>query len=693
MTKILKVALFALIVTLMFSCKEDEDDPGVNQNPVARITGTPANLTVEVGDEVTLDASGSTDPENKPLTFAWELISQPQGSSVSINVATNDELTFVPTHAGSYKVKLTCSDGEKTASQDVTVTCVAPTATFPKTISDDINADVTWPNINPTPGEPDYIVSKSINVNARLTISPGVVVKMADQSQLTVNPQGKIVAIGTEPEHITFTGTGTTSPTWVGIAVSSSSDENELNYVDIFFAGSGFLQRFNNIKTSLGLDEGNLAKIKVRNTVIADGGGYGIYVEKTATITVAEKVSMIGNAGTSIAIPISQVGNLLFDNSFSGSNGYDAVEIIGSDIANQGEVSWPGFQDGTVYYISGDLTVRSGLEIQPGVNIELASNIGINILDGDAYINAVGTATNKITFSGRTNSKGFWRGISISSANPMNVLEFVEISNAGSGFLPNLTSTTASVGVDGGNLSHLTIRNSVISEGNGYGLYVEYGSVIDDFLNNEFKNMAGTPLALPANEVGKLDAASKFATGNNINAIEIIQSTLDRDNLSVWKAFTDGTKYVVTGNVDVRKAVQIEPGARFEFSADKTFIVHRDNNSYIIAKGTAQKKIVFTGRNQTKGYWGGIAIISNDDKNEFDHVEVSYGGGLFLTGLTNTRANIGLDGDNSAKLKLTNSTITNSGGWGLVKEPGATMNADFKTSNGFTANTEGMYKE
>lgn len=677
----------------MFSCKGDEDDPKINQNPVPRVTGAPANLTVEIGEEVTLDASGSTDPENKALTFTWELISQPQGSSVVINVGSNDELTFIPTHAGSYRVKLTCSDGEKTASQEVTVTCVAPNVTFPKTISDDINADVTWHNINPTPGEPDYIVSKSINVNARLTIAPGVVVRMADQSQLTVNPQGKIVAIGTEPEHITFTGTGTTSPTWVGIAVSSSSDENELNYVDIAFAGSGFLQGLSNLKASLGVDDGNLGKIKVRNTLITDGGGYGIYVEKNATITVAENVSIIDNAGTSVAIPISQVGNLLFNNSFSGSNGYDAVEIIGSDIANQGEVSWPGFQDGTVYYISGDLTVRSGLEIQPGVNIELASNVGINILDSDAYINAIGTATKKITFSGRTNSKGFWRGISISSANPMNILEFVEISNAGSGFLPNLTSTTASVGVDGGNLSHITIRNSVISDGKGYGLYVESGSVIDGFSNNEIKNMLGTPLALPANEVGKLDAASKFSEGNNDNAVEIILSTLNRNDLSVWKAFTDGTKYFVTGNVDIRTPVQIEAGARFEFSADKTFIVHRDNNSYIIAKGTAQKKIVFTGKNQTKGYWGGIAIISNDDKNEFDYVEVSYGGGLFLTGLTNTKANIGLDGDNSAKLKLTNSTITNSGGWGLVKEPGATMNADFKTSNGFTANTEGMYKE
>ena len=38
-------------------------------------------------------------------------------------------------------------------------------------------------------------------------------------------------------------------------------------------------------------------------------------------------------------------------------------------------------------------------------------------------------------------------------------------------------------------------------------------------------------------------------------------------------------------------------------------------------------------------------------------------------------------------------TLSNSGGWGLVREPGATMNGDFKTSNAFVSNMQGTVKE
>jgi hypothetical protein len=283
-------------------------------------------------------------------------------------------------------------------------------------------------------------------------------------------------------------------------------------------------------------------------------------------------------------------------------------------------------------------------------------------------------------------------GISISSSSAKNQFDHVVISHAGSGFLPGVGNITASLGIDGDNLSRVSITNSVISEGQGYGFYLEPGSVLTEFSTNEIKSINGTAISLPADYVGKLDANSKFSNGNTVNAVEIQHTVLNQAQEVEWKAFTDGTKYLVNGNLEIRSGLRIQPGATLEFNSDRTFIIQNESSCYLIAKGTAAKKIVFTGKNKTKGYWKGIAVLSSDSRNELDYVEVSNAGGGFLTGLSNTYANVGVDGDNGAKLKIAHSLISNGKGWGLVAEAGATLNPDFKTSNTFTGNDAGGYK-
>ena len=96
MTNFLKPFLFLFIIALVVSCKDDEDEPipVANQSPTAKAVGTPSDLTVKVGDDVALDGSGSSDPEKKPLTYKWEIISQPQGSAVVLTNTTADKNYF-----------------------------------------------------------------------------------------------------------------------------------------------------------------------------------------------------------------------------------------------------------------------------------------------------------------------------------------------------------------------------------------------------------------------------------------------------------------------------------------------------------------------------------------------------------------------------------------------------------------------
>ena len=99
--------------------------------PIARV-GDPQ--TVNPGDTVTLDGSGSVDPSGSPLTYAWQVTNAPPGApSITLSDATVAKPTFVaPGPAGDYFFSLVVTDGHglisNTAVGKVTVADVPPVA-------------------------------------------------------------------------------------------------------------------------------------------------------------------------------------------------------------------------------------------------------------------------------------------------------------------------------------------------------------------------------------------------------------------------------------------------------------------------------------------------------------------------------------------------------------------------------------
>lgn len=80
--------------------------------------------TVHVGSVVTLDGSGSSDPDgNVPLTYAWSFVSRPTGSSSLLSDMTIANPTFTPDLPGNYTVQLIVTDrlGATSAPDTVTI--------------------------------------------------------------------------------------------------------------------------------------------------------------------------------------------------------------------------------------------------------------------------------------------------------------------------------------------------------------------------------------------------------------------------------------------------------------------------------------------------------------------------------------------------------------------------------------------
>jgi hypothetical protein len=84
-----------------------------NTLPVASV-GPDQN--VNVGDDVLLDGTGSSDADGDPLSYSWSVVSRPAGSAATVQDPTSARPTLTPDRGGQYVVRLVVSDGS--ASSD-----------------------------------------------------------------------------------------------------------------------------------------------------------------------------------------------------------------------------------------------------------------------------------------------------------------------------------------------------------------------------------------------------------------------------------------------------------------------------------------------------------------------------------------------------------------------------------------------
>ena len=89
------------------------------QNNSAPVADAGPDQTVPVGTTVTLDGSGSYDPDDDPITYDWALTA---GPGATLSDATAVKPTFLADAVGELTFTLTVSDGTDATSDDVLIT-------------------------------------------------------------------------------------------------------------------------------------------------------------------------------------------------------------------------------------------------------------------------------------------------------------------------------------------------------------------------------------------------------------------------------------------------------------------------------------------------------------------------------------------------------------------------------------------
>lgn len=670
----LLIIFFSMLI--LWACEDDQATPEpVIAAPVAK-AGADANGTI--GQKVVLDGSQSSDPKGATLTYQWAIKTKPQTSTAALVKSNEAKAEFTPDVEGAYTFELTVSNETKSATDGVVITVAPPAYAGCTPISASITTPTTWTKRAPQ-GMVDYCITEDIMVTSTLTIEPGVVVEFESGKRLTID-NGVIKAIGTQNSRIVFTGKEKSKGFWRGIEMNAAdSEDNEFSFVDIEYTGSA--AHVSGYKAGLSLR--NSSVVKVKNTHFSNSTGYGMVVPSGMLLEFSQN-NFSHNNLAALFITSDLMGKLDAQTQFVGSNGRDGVEVDGGSIDYETEQLWPALKDGSKFFIMNDVYIYSGVKVQEGAVLEFAANKGMRIDGQDAYIIAKGTADKKIVFSGVEKEKGYWKGIEFNvTTNVKNHFDYVEVSYAGS----TTQISGYKAGISSRNSSTYSITNSTVSNILGYGIAVGSGG-FELFANNTFSNNNEAAMVIPATAIGKLDKASRFKGNNGKEGIEIYASTVNFPAEQLWSAFTDGGKYFIMDRISIYSGVKIEEGAVLEFAADKSLYID-GATAYLHARGTANKKIIFTGMEKIKGFWKGIEFnVTQSIKNEFDHCEISFGGST--NHITGYKSNLSLR--NNASIKVYNTKVSDSNGWGIVATGGNTVETDAAKPVTYENNTAGNLK-
>ncbi len=331
------------------------------------------------------------------------------------------------------------------------------------------------------------------------------------------------------------------------------------------------------------------------------------------------------------------------------------------------------------YYAVNSLQATAGVTFAPGVVVECGPDVRLWFSGNTSFINAEGTDAKNIIFRGIDKVRGSWRLIEINSNNLSNKLAYVQIMHAGSTESSNQkTAILVKSNVSG----RLSITNTSISLSDGYAVYIDGNTgSFPEFANNNFSNNTLAPMRIGAEALLAIDKVSVY-TGNGTQAIEVVSAgntNVRFDDPGTIKAA--GVPYHILSSLELRDEITFEPGVTCLFDAGLRLWVTSDGA--MIADGTAANKITFSGLAQNPGAWWGIELASPSTSNNINHGVISYGGdpagrggNIYMVGATP-----------GSRLMITNSTISNSATYGILKAAGTTNLSE--GSNNFSGNAAG----
>ena len=320
-----------------------------------------------------------------------------------------------------------------------------------------------------------YRVEGTLETNGNMTIAPSTSILFTGGGTFKITGGGMLTAVGTFGQPITFRGQTETAGFWDGITIGSSTS-NQMAFVNVKDTGANA-----SIPAAIYLSG---AKLSLQDSRISNNSKNGLVIAaSTSDITGFARNIFSGTALSGVRLLAQQLKSLDLATNYHGTgagntpNGQAYIEVSASNLVAADVVSVIP----QTYRVLAGFGVSGALTIQAGAILEFASGADLDVSATGSLI-AIGTSTNRIQFRGATASAGFWKGITITSSNTTNRLEFADVSHTGS-------SATRQGAVFMNGASKLSIKDSSFSNNSYFGIYRDsVGSTLTDNGNNTFLN-------------------------------------------------------------------------------------------------------------------------------------------------------------------------------------------------------------
>lgn len=523
-----------------------------------------------------------------------------------------------------------------------------------------------------------YVVNEKLAVNGgTLEIEAGAEIYFSEGTQLSAYSDGRLKAVGTADEPILMTALDAETPAyWNGVLYSSSiGADNRLEHVIIEYGGND----------ELACGAANLnaqsAGLVVANTTLRHSKGKGFCFVDGVEISEFTDNVVADNAG--VTGLVDGVNLTMFPSGDAtanelSSNGEDFIDVRGgnydADIGSDSD-----YGDGVISAISVPYRVLNRVTVNEA-DVVIEAGVEMQFEEGNSFyvgssgsLSAEGTEDAPILLTSvDTDTPKYWKGLRFEgSISSDNLLEHTTVEYAGS---EGFECAAANVSVDqaGGQNSTLSIRNSILRNGKGFGLCSLDGADLTVRGSTLTGNESGPALidgynmtrAFPTDAAEANDFSGNthdyvFVRGGNYDA-ELGHGEATTATLPVLNV-----PYRLRARVKVDDGtVEVQPGVTLAMQENVPFYV--GNQGALNAIGTEQDPITFTSADtSTPKYWNHLQFEgSNSADNVLEHVVIEYSGkgapddwngNLFLS------QEAGVD----PVVELRNSTISNSQTYGI----------------------------
>ncbi|MFB6096080.1 MAG: right-handed parallel beta-helix repeat-containing protein [Haloferacaceae archaeon] len=524
----------------------------------------------------------------------------------------------------------------------------------------------------------------SVESGATLTVAPGTLVTFAQGSGLSVGPGGALHAAGTCPDPIVFTGDQRTPGYWRGLYFDQSdATGNVLEHVEVSAAGGS---AFSRARERAGVAATRGSRLSVSNTTVRNNEGYGMVVGEGTVLDSFERNVLTENALGAVQAVASSVGQLSDSSTYAG-NDTDRVYVYANEIPSEADTTWPAID--VRYVVSGVVDLDGHLTVAPGNTVSFEQDGGLRLRTGTSALTAIGVdpateRTMPITFTGEQQTRGFWRGIYIDTADRVKSrFQRVVVEYAGR---KEFSRASAKAGVVLTRGSRALFQGCTLRENEGYGFHFGTDVRVDGFVQNTVTANAAGAGYVVASVAHALSDTSTY-TGNDTDRVHVDGDEIPADAEVEWDAID--VPYVVADAIDLNGHLTVQPGATLAFGQDSG-IEARNGQGVLTAVGIdpdteRSLPITFTGEQQTRGFWRGIHLDETDHTaNQLRNCVVEYAGGETVpradepAGLVLTRG---------ARVRVDQSTLRENGGYGFHATGDSTV--DSFTQNTLTRNEDG----